>query len=240
MLEFPLQWAQTAATPPRVRQSQSLASAEQTGWSPASRRFQTRPAGTGPGAQASSARNPRNRRSAIRKNRLKSRLQAVASQARMPRLTAGLAPMGLTFDGAWRGILGLVRLRALRFLAVVSLFVFLGGSGAHLPLVQIVAWVNMALDDREAASLVVAIGNAMDGGAPCELCLYVTEQREDLTEEPASAETRGVPCFLEAPEMGEVVPGCCVADRGYLSIGCGKRAGLETGIEPPPPRAAHS
>ena len=61
----------------------------------------------------------------------------------------------------------------IRFAVIAALAI---GSGAHLAVVQGLAWTNMLIDySRKANSLVEAVEMTFDGQHPCKMCVNVIE-----------------------------------------------------------------
>ncbi len=73
------------------------------------------------------------------------------------------------------------KLCALTVLALVIL-----ANGLHLPLIQGLAWTNMALENPEEVQFTAALQHAVEKQEMCGICVYVADQQEASGEIEAS------------------------------------------------------
>lgn len=75
----------------------------------------------------------------------------------------------------------------------------------HLVLVQGVAWWTMIVDRSEELGVSDAVQDTLSGGAPCELCLAVQDEREKQREQAPAPEAKSQIKFLPVPSKRELV-----------------------------------
>jgi hypothetical protein len=97
--------------------------------------------------------------------------------------------------------------KALARIRLVLLLVAALSVGLHLALVQVVGWVNMAVEFSHSLPLTEALVKTFDGKHPCELCKLVanelgkSEQLENpLPEQKSEPKWPPVVCWAESIE----------------------------------------
>ena len=85
--------------------------------------------------------------------------------------------------------------RCAKGLVVTALVLSLG---AHWVFLQTIAWVGMAINYSQDASLTIALEKTFDGKHPCRICKVVEEGKQAEKKSEAKIEIKKLDCFIMA------------------------------------------
>jgi len=117
----------------------------------------------------------------------------------------------------------------LKWLAVVSLTVVLGG---HWAILQSVAWVTMVAGYSHTSPLKEALVKTFDGKHPCPICQFVANGKKSEQKQETRKLMTKLDLFLAASS-----PGLCPPAREPLRFARARSAAVRNAAPPtPPPR----
>src|ERR1700734_2220654 len=92
--------------------------------------------------------------------------------------------------------------RAARWVVMVS---FLSSMGAHLAVIQTVAWARMAVSFSRSCSLNTSLQKTFDGRHPCPLCMKIKKASQEGASLGAPADNRLDGAFVTSvPYVGKM------------------------------------
>jgi len=116
------------------------------------------------------------------------------------------------------------------FAVIAALFI---GAGAHLAVLQSVAWTKMLVDYSRTEGIAAAVEKTFDGQHPCTLCMKVQTTEHEQQEQQATSPVPDIKGVI-APALIACMPSFVIVDFPWMDC-----AGTQSRDLPsvPPPRA---